>query len=229
MTLKKSVLAVASLALLGSVAQAQESKPLNISQVPVRADAPILFAPRGWKIEKQVSGDLNHDKVSDAALVLIENKPAKGADGDPSDRRRALVVLVREGKGWHRVGFSANLLMGTRDGGAFFGAVETPVTVVITRAGLIVKMEAGSREVATTTHRFRYESKLGGIYWIGFDSVTRDRAIGDVTSISINFLTGVKRTSIVKGGSNKKVTTTSRVSTKLRALHTLTEDDRYSS
>ncbi len=225
--MKNSFFTAASLVLVAAAAQAQDSKPLNIARVPIRADAPVLFAPRGWKIEKRIDGDLNRDKVSDAALVLVEDTTAKNASGDPAPRQRALVVLLRDGKGWRRVGFSGELLLGTRDGGAFYGVVETPVEVAIVRSGIIVKMEAGSREVTETTHRLRYEPAKKGVYLIGLDSVTRDRATADVTSTSTNFLTGVRRTAIFKGNSTKGVTKTSRVSTKLRALESLREDDRY--
>ncbi|BCM88548.1 hypothetical protein IAD21_00381 [Abditibacteriota bacterium] len=225
--MKFPFLAVASLALVGAVAQAQDSKPLNIARVPIRADAPVLFAPAGWKIEKRVDGDLNRDKVFDAVLVLVQNTTAKNAAGDPTPRQRALVVLLHDGKGWRRVGFNGELLMGTRDGGAFYGVVETPVNLAVARVGIIIKMEGGSREVTSTTHRLRYDPKQAGVYLIGVDSVTRDRATGDVTSKSSNFLTGVKKTAIFKGSSNKGVTKTSRVSTKLRALESLREADRY--
>ncbi len=146
---------------LGGTAHAAR---LSVKQVPLRADAPVLFAPRGWKIEKRVNGDLNRDKIADAVLVLIENKPAKDASGDATERNRALVVLVREGKGWRRAGFSGELLLGTRQGGAFYGVSETPVEVKIERGVLMVRHEAGSRNVATTTHRFRVDRKSGRLY-----------------------------------------------------------------
>ncbi len=217
----------ASIAIATSVAFAQSAKPLSVKQIPLRADAPLLFAPRGWQIEKRISGDLNRDKIADAALVLVEKPGKKSSDeSGPSPRSRALVVLLREGKGWHRVGFSNQLLLGTRDGGAFYGVVETPVDVSIQRGVLIVSMESGSRDVGETTHRFRLDRKKR-VFLIGFDSTTRDRLSGNVEVQSANFLTGTKKTTTIKGESDKSKTTVSRVSKRLRTLESLKEEERY--
>ena len=224
--MKIQILAVALLVSTLALAHA-DPKPLSVAKVPVRADAPALFAPRGWKIEKRISGNLNADKLADAALVLVENKPVKGADGSPTARQRALVVLLREGKGWHRVGFNGELLPGTRDGGAFYGMVETPVDVSIARSNVVVHAEAGSREVSNSTQLLRYIPAKKGVYLIGLDTSTNDRATGDVVSTSSNFLTGVKRTATFKGKSNKGKTKTSSVSKKLRSLESLRETDRF--
>jgi hypothetical protein len=139
----------------------QEAKPLSLSQVALRADALVLFVPRGWKIEKQKSGDLNRDKKPDAVLVLVGNKSSAAA------RQRALVVLLREGKGWHLTGFNNSLLLGTRDGGAFYGVSETPVDVSIQQGVLIVEQESGSREVEHTTHKFRFDARQSRMLFIG--------------------------------------------------------------
>jgi hypothetical protein len=201
-------------------AMAQNAKPLAVSQLPQRADAPVLFAPRGWKIEKQINGDLNRDKVPDAALVLVENKATD------LNRQRALVVAVREGKGWHRVGFNNALLLGTRDGGAFYGASTTPVEVLIRNGVLIIEQESGSREIQNTTHRFRFDARQNRVQLIGLDSSIRDRANGNVKSTSANYLTGVKKTSQSKGSGPTKHKT-GRVSRKLRRLEEIKADERY--
>lgn len=206
---------------------AQTSKPLTATQIPHRSDAPVLFAPRGWKVEKTISGDLNRDKRADAALVLVENKPAKDADGYATERRRALVVLLRTGKGWTRTGFSGSLLLGTRDGGAFYGVMETPVNVSIAKGVLQVNQDSGSREVTETTHKFRYDARKNGVFLIGSEMVDRDRATGEVVSTSTNYLTGVRVVSKFKAESDKTSTKRSRVSRTLRKLDTLKEDQRY--
>ncbi len=215
------------LALLVPVAHAQDAKPLSVKQVPLRADAPILFAPRGWKIEKRIGGDLNRDKIADAALVLVENKPAKDSEGDATERKRALVVLLREGKGFRRAGFNNSLLLGTRDGGAFFGVMETPVDVSIKRGVLVISMESGSRDVLETTHKFRLDRRTQRFYLIGFNSSTRDRAAGGGTTLSENYLTGVKKSEIYYGDDEGR-TKTSRISRKLRTLESVKDDARGS-
>lgn len=225
--MKPQILSASAFLACASLVHAQDAKPLSLSQVPLRADAPVLFAPRGWKIEKTVNADLNSDKVADAALVLVQNTPAKDAQGDPTPRQRALLMLLREGKGWHRVGFNGEILLGTRDGGAFFGVVETPVTISIEKGVVIVEQESGSREVTSTTHRFQYNRFRKGVFFIGFDSVERDRGSGDVTSQSLNFLRGLKKTTTYDYATKKSKTTNSRISGRLRTLESLREADRY--
>ena len=201
-----------AVALSAGNAHAENTRPLKSSQVAVRADAPVLFAPRGWKIQHQTNGDLNRDRRADAGLVLVEN----GASKDTS-RQRALVVLLREGKGWHRVGFNGTLLLGTRDGGAFYGAVETPVNVSIRSGVLVVNQESGSREVLETTHKFRLDGS-GRMRLIGTDSRLRDRADGSGRIVSTNYLRGVRYTDRFTAQSSKPKRRTTRVSRKLRAL-----------
>jgi hypothetical protein len=225
--LMKTLLLVAT-GLTFSCAYAQDAKPLPVAQVKLRANAPALFAPRGWKIEKTVNGDLNRDKVADAALVLVENKPAKDTEGDPTARQRALVVLLKTGKGWTRVGFSNTLLMGTRDGGAFYGVVETPVNVSIAKGILQVNQDNGSREITETTHKFRYDARKNGVLLIGSERVDRDRLTGGVISTSTNYLSGVRIVSTFQAETDKTKTVRSRVSRTLRRLDSFKEDERFS-
>lgn len=219
----KPIQLLSLLALFVSVASAA---PLRPAQVRLRADAPQKFVPRGWKIEKRINGDLNRDKVADSALVLVENKPARTSGGEATERDRALVVLLREGKGWRRAGFNNSLLLNTRGGGAFYGVMETPVTVQISRGVLRISMESGSRNVLNTIHRFRYDAQRRAFLLVGFDLSDRDRAAGGATAISTNFLTGVQRKSVFVVGSDRSKTSMSRVSRRLRTLESVKDDAR---
>lgn len=217
----------ALLVFLAPFASAQEAKPLSVSLVPLRADAPQLFAPRGWMIEKRVNGNLNRDKLADAALVLVENKTADDDEDGAPTRLRALVVLLREGKGWRRAGFNNSILLGTHDGGAFYGALETPVDVQIKRGVLLINLESGSRDILDTTHKFRFDAKRKVFLFIGFDSIDHDRLSSDVTTISVNYLTGRKKSSVFTGDDDKAKTKIARVSKQLRTLESVKGDERY--
>jgi hypothetical protein len=210
-----------ALAMSGVVVHAA---PLVPSQVPTRADAPMLFAPRGWKIEQQINGHLNNDKVWDAALVLVEKPVAKNPD---APRNRALVVLLREGKGWRRAGINTLLLLGTRDGGAFYGVSETPVGVTIEKGVLLVGQESGSREMLNTTHKFRFDARLGRFVLIGTDIIEHDRLSGSAENTSTNYLTGARIKTTIAGESEKLVRVRSRVSRKLRPLEAIKGDERW--
>lgn len=209
-------------------ARAQEAKPLLSAHLARRADALVLFAPRGWKIEKQISGDLNRDQIPDAALVLVENKPAKGPNGILMARARAFVVALREGKGWHRVGFNNSLLLGTRDGGAFYGGMETPVNVSIQSGVLKVNQENGSREVTETTHKFRLDKRTQRVYLIGLEQRDRDRAAGSGRIVSTNYLTGRQEIEAFLSADAPDKLHTRRVSRRLRLLESVRVEERYS-
>lgn len=218
---------LAALVLGAPLVHAQDSAPLDVNRVVQRAKYANSFAPRGWKTEKIARGDLNRDGRLDAAIVLIENKPATDKNGYATDRKRALVIAFNDKRGWKRVGFSNQLLLGTRDGGAFYGMSVTPVEIAIEKGVVLVNMEFGSREVTTTTHRLRWEPRRKNVYVIGMDSFDRDRATGGGTGTSVNYLTGAKSVSTYKDGGDKGKTINSKGARQWRWLGAVKEDDRY--
>lgn len=185
--------------LSSSVYAQDEAAKIDKSRVPAQADSPEKFAPAGWKIEAQISGDLNGDRVPDYALKLVEAKPEKDAEGDPTERGRALVIALANNSRLTRAGVADNLLQCTRCGGAFYGVVETPAEVTIEKGVIVVQQDHGSREVTNTTYRFRYEPSTGQFLLIGFDLSNTDRATAQVTSESINYLTGAREEMRSKG------------------------------
>jgi hypothetical protein len=201
--------AVLLLASLGLSALAQdEAGKFDKSRVPAQADKPEKFVPSGWKIEEQITGDLNADGVTDYALKLIEAKAEKDAEGDPTERGRALVIALAKDGGLARAGVADNLLQCTRCGGAFYGVVETPTEVTIEKGVLVVQQDHGSREVTNTTYRFRYEPATGKLLLIGFDLANADRATAQVISESINYLTGAREETRSKGVKDIKTRST---------------------
>jgi hypothetical protein len=194
------------LAVLSSPAIAQdEAAKIDKSRVPAQANAPEKFAPAGWKIEEQVTGDLNGDAIPDYALKLVEVKPEKDSEGNPTERGRALVIALATKDGQlSRAGIADNFLQCTRCGGAFYGFVETPVEVTIEKGVVVVQQDHGSREVTNTTYRFRYEPSTGKFLLIGFELSNADRATAQVTSESINYLTGTREETRSKGEKDAK-------------------------
>jgi hypothetical protein len=190
----------------GSTTFAQdEAAQIDKSRVPAQASSPEKFAPSGWKIEEQVIGDLNGDGISDYALKLVEAKPEKNADGDPTERGRALVIALATKDGQlARAAVADRLLQCTRCGGAFYGVVETPTEVTIEKGVVVVQQDHGSREVTNTTYRFRYEPATGKFLLIGFDLANADRATAQVVSESLNYLTGAREETRSKGEKDLK-------------------------
>jgi hypothetical protein len=205
--------AAVTLASIPSSAAAQdEGTRIDPATVARSGAKPGDFVPRGWKLEEQITGDLNGDGVDDHVLKLIESKPS--TEDNPVDRNRALVVLLADGEGKLRnTAVADRLLQCTSCGGAFYGVSDAPANVKIEKGVIIVEQDHGSRWVTETTYRFRYDEQPGKFILIGFDYTSRDRANGEVSSESTNYLTGKRITTTGKG---KKTTTKTSVVEKMR-------------
>ena len=181
----------------GALGSAQETETtINKSLIPLQANELSTFVPSGWKIEEKLTGDLNGDSLPDFALELIESKPEKDQSGDPTERSRALVIVLQNQDGkLARAGVADRLLQCTRCGGAFYGVVESPANVKIDKGVIIVEQDHGSRDLTNTTYRFRYDRDTQRFILIGFDFADSDRLTGKNVSESTNYLTGVRRVS----------------------------------
>ena len=181
-----------------------ERTTIKKSLIPATGNDTRDFIPSGWKLEEQLSSDLNNDGTPDYVLKLIENKPAKNSD-EVNDRARALIVLLQGADGkLSRAAIADKLLQCTGCGGAFYGVVDAPANVKIENNVIVVEQDHGSREVSDVTFRFRYEATSKRFMLIGFDYTEHDRATAKVSLESTNYLTGVRKTN----GRTSKITKT---------------------
>lgn len=187
-----------ALSVLGSAAQSPVL--IDKSRIPAVAANVREFVPTGWKIEEQLSGDLNGDGLPDHALKLVEDKPTKDQDDIATERARALVIALtgKDGK-LARAGVADKLLQCTRCGGAFYGVVESPANVEIKKGSIVVDQDHGSRNLTNTTYRFRHDPETQRFVLIGFEYADADRMTAQVVSESTNYLTGVRKVTRDKG------------------------------
>jgi len=170
-----------------------ERTTIKKSLIPAVGSDTRDFIPAGWKLEEQLSADLDGDGTSDYVLKLIENKPAKTSDDMMNDRARALIVLLQGADGkLTRAAIADKLLQCTGCGGALYG--EAPANVKIEGNVIVIEQDHGSREVSDVTFRFRYDTASQRFMLIGFDYSERDRATAKSSSESTNYLTGVRKT-----------------------------------
>jgi hypothetical protein len=195
-----SAAGVLFLALTAPAFSSQDSVLIDKTRIPAVAGNINKFAPSGWKIEEQVTGDLNGDGLPDYALKLVEDKPAKVQNDPATERARALVIALqgKDGK-LTRAGVADKLLQCTRCGGALYGVVESPANVKIEKGVIIVDQDHGSRETTDTVYRFRYDPETQRIVLIGFDYVGSDRMTAGEITESTNYLTGVRKVSRKNG------------------------------
>lgn len=184
---------------LTSLAIGQDAVPMNpidVSKLPETAAKPEAFAQSGWKVEQVVRGDLNGDGKPDSAIKLAQIE--EGREGGIGNDR-ALVIAFAEGGQLRRAAFADKLLQCVDCGGAFYGVMPAPAGVSIEKGVLVVENEHGSRDVSSSTFRFRYEPASGRFVLIGYDYTDYDRLNGNTFSESTNYSTNVRITKTGKG------------------------------
>jgi hypothetical protein len=169
-------------------AQNNDRRLLDARLLPATATTPAPFVPKGWKIEQQLSADLNADQRPDQVLMLIEQQ-APASDDDT--RYRALVVLLTQPDGRLRpAGVGSKLLYCTTCFGALGNPELSKPELRIAKGVLLVEHLSGSRWSNTVLQRFRYEPTTGRMRLIGEDFTAQDRATGNSETRSTNLLTG---------------------------------------
>lgn len=178
--------------------QGEERRFLDPKLVPAEGRAARDFVPRGWKLEGDeglTSGDLNRDGTPDAVLRLVEDVPVEAAGGTYNERYRALVVLLaKPGDGFRRAGVASKLLGCTQCAGMLGDPAGGNVRIEIKGGVLNVNQLRGSREATDLTQRFRYDAGTGRFVLAGEDINNYDRLTGESTTVSTNYLTGVRVT-----------------------------------
>lgn len=155
------------------------------------------FVPKGWKLEKQQSGDLNKDGQDDLLLLLrmddrrnvLKNE---GLGQDPFDTNpRILAVAFGTGQSF-TLGLENHTLIARTEDPVMDDPVGESGGVAIERGTLKVSLysfaSAGSWSAGSSTFRFRHGKR--GFELIGYDSSSTQRNTGEVEQVSINYLTG---------------------------------------
>jgi hypothetical protein len=178
--------------------QDDERRFLDAKLVPAEGRAAKDFVPKGWKVEGdegETTGDLNKDGAPDKVLRLVEDLPVEGKDGTYNTRYRALVILFGQpGGGFKRAAVATKLLGCTLCAGVLGDPEGGNIQLDIKNGVLNVHQLSGSREATDLTQRFRYDDAAQRFLLIGQDVDNYDRAVGDGTSESTNYLTGVRVT-----------------------------------
>ena len=226
-TLSLTLLLSCSAAFALPLRQDDERRFLDAKLVPAMGRAASDFVPKGWKVETddgEVTGDLNKDGMPDKVLRLVEDMPIEGADGTYNTRYRALVILfARPDGGYARASVAAKVLSCSLCAGMLGDPEGGNIQIEIKNGMLNVNQLSGSREATDFTQHFRYAAALRRFVLIGEDVSNFDRLEGSGTSVSTNYLTGVritKTTKVLKMGKDPVVVSdkTTRVPIKNRFI-----------
>jgi flagellin-like protein len=127
-------------------AEAQEPKIM----IPMTAKEPEGFAPAGWKIDVVKRGDLNGDKIDDAAIVMtrpeiIENGALK------EESTRFLALAFGDGARFKRTALSDDAVLDIGQGGG-----QDQFKEIRIERGAVVIVESGGRQGVYWKHTWRY-------------------------------------------------------------------------
>jgi hypothetical protein len=175
--------------------------PVRYPALPAAAASAEGFAPRGWRVEAQASGDLSGDGRADLAIVLRMNDPANvlandGLGDNPFDTNpRILAVALGVPGGGYRLAAQDHRLIARRDYPTQsdpFGDAELAIAGGSLNLTVRLFLNAGGWDAGSSSFRFRWRDNA--LRLIGYDYLSVQRNSGCMTRLSINYLTGrVKR------------------------------------
>jgi hypothetical protein len=144
-------------------AGAQDPEPEII--VPMSAKEPSGFAPKDWEIEALKEGDLNGDKIDDAAIVIRKDTGEK-VDRDRPAYKRFLVIAFRRDGMLERSALSDAAVLDSNEGG---WREDTFSGMEINSGVLIIEQRGGGTLQITTTHCYRWQQNRWML--IGFTEI----------------------------------------------------------
>jgi hypothetical protein len=197
MKLFGSILMLASAA---AAAQDPGTAPPPVTYPAIARQSATLagFIPKGWVLETKATGDLNRDKLPDAALVLHMNDRRNhvastfGPDEKYNSNPRMLVVaFARKGGGYSLAVADHRLIPRLENQNQDEPFDEVKIAGGTLRLKMHVFMSAGGWRMGGSAYAFRWQN--GGFKLIGFDRDSVMRNTGDTEEVSINYLTGRKQ------------------------------------
>ena len=193
----------------------------GIPHLASSAASAAAFAPTGWRVEQQVSGDISRDGVPDMAFVLRKTDPAgiiRRGSFEPADINPRILAVALGGPGGFTLAGQDHVLIPTRDAEGlnmddpFDDGLSIADGALSVRVDLFMNM--GGADAGPYTFRYRYQD--GAVRLIGYDHMNVQRMSGETITISANLLTGRVTTATGTIESDKETTVASR--TALRAL-----------
>ena len=208
--------------LLAAAAQSPgDSEIPQVSYPTIAREGPSVdaFVPTKWKLDAKATGDLNGDKLPDAALVLHMADPANmvAKDWDPTQKYdsnpRMLVVLFgRKGGGYTLAAADHALIPRLENQNQDEPFDEVAIANGTLRVKIHLFMNAGGWEMGGSAYTFRWQD--GVFRLIGFDRDSVRRNTGETAEVSINYLTGRKLVKRGNIGTERQATRTERLAKK---------------
>jgi hypothetical protein len=156
------------------------------------------FVPAGWKLERQLTGDLNRDGVPDLVLLLRQDDPKNiitheimGENPFDTNPRSLAVAFGRKSPAGHVLMLENNTLIPRPEVPAVSDPLEDGF-IRVDRGVLRVKLNywssAGSWGMHANEYAFRYQNRR--FEMIGYTRNEFMRNTGESRDLSYNFSTG---------------------------------------
>ncbi|HKV12347.1 MAG TPA: hypothetical protein VJ725_29650 [Thermoanaerobaculia bacterium] len=184
--------------------------PVAFPTIPAQAPAKAGFVPKRWVVEKEGRGDLNGDGVPDLMLLLHMTDPKNvmendglGPDQLDTNPRMLVVAFADKAASKYSLALSNHTLIPRHT----IPVMDDPLEgVAIVKGTLQVSltsfMSAGSWYTSQTKFTFRYQD--GCFKLIGYDSMEAKRNTGEMSTVSINYLTRKMKTAKGNLGTDKE-------------------------
>ncbi len=193
------LLLLTPLLLTALTASAQELRipPVDYPVLPARATTADGFLPSGWRIEEQLSGDLNGDQRDDLVLVLRQQDPRNIVEHDgfgisPLDSNPRMLAIAFAGPaGGYTLAAQNHTLITRHEAPNLSDVFEDGPGISIVRGTLRTTLyffsNAGSWSTGSASFTFRWQD--GAFALIGYDNSSLMRNSGHTESLSINYAT----------------------------------------
>ena len=169
------------------------------------------FVPAGWKLQALATGDLNGDKLADAALVLRMDDPRNLVSSDWDAARKydsnpylLVVAFARPGGGFALAASDHKLIPRLENQNQDEPFDEVAIVNGTLRVKMHLFMSAGGWQMGGSAYTFRWQD--GGFKLVGFDRDSVMRNSGETEEVSINYLTGRKQVKSGNIGTDKQRT-----------------------
>ena len=171
------------LSLMISISLVSIAQELKIT-IPMTAKDPEGFAPKGWEIDAVEKGDLNGDKIDDAAIVMTKPEVMEN-DTLKESSKRFLVLVFGDGSQFKRTAFSDEAALDKDEG----GAMGDPFQDLKIEKGIVtINYYGGSAWRWGVTERYRWQQNrwmLIGATYESFHATEPDET-GSVTDTNLS-------------------------------------------
>lgn len=158
----------------------------KISESPIlvkQGESINAFIPKGWKLIRETSGDLNKDGLEDIAGVIeLDKAYEKNLEGAPP---RILFIAFKE-KGAYHLSIQTDKAILRSDMGGVFGDPFDNISV--NRGSILITFYGGSNYRWGQVYRFRFQNNEW--YLIGATIYYRFTGTGEESNEDYNLLTG---------------------------------------